>query len=307
MSQGFYQILGVEGSADGESVSNAYHSRLAELVRRLRAARKQGADVSILEGQERTLREAMSVLSDPVRRQRYDAYQRACLDGIPEDAESLWAMARTSLVDPVAVAAVEVLRTSTSLDVGTPFPSAPKPRKWVARQAAAPPPAARPPAARPAPAPAPAALPAPAARPASGPAAAPAVPAPLPPLPPLPPMSEAPPLLTPEQLVEATMPAAEPALAPASLDDIPAIMTRFGPDGRFIHAVRELRHMSLEELATETRISQRYLHAIESNDFGSLPAGTFVRGYVKEVARALGIPELGLVEGYMGLFSHHRG
>jgi hypothetical protein len=262
MSQGFYQILGVEGSADGESVSNAYHSRLAELVRRLRAARKQGADVSILEGQERTLREAMSVLSDPVRRQRYDAYQRACLDGIPEDAESLWAMARTSLVDPVAVAAVEVLRTSTSLDVGTPFPSAPKPRKWVARQAAAPP---------------------------------------------LPPMSEAPPLLTPEQLVEATMPAAEPALAPASLDDIPAIMTRFGPDGRFIHAVRELRHMSLEELATETRISQRYLHAIESNDFGSLPAGTFVRGYVKEVARALGIPELGLVEGYMGLFSHHRG
>jgi transcriptional regulator with XRE-family HTH domain len=103
------------------------------------------------------------------------------------------------------------------------------------------------------------------------------------------------------------MPAAEPAPAPASLDDIPAIMTRFGPDGRFIHAVRELRHMSLEELATETRISQRYLHAIESNDFGSLPAGTFVRGYVKEVARALGIPELGLVEGYMGLFSHHRG
>ena len=68
MSQGFYEILGVDGVADSESIAKAYHSRLAELVRRLRAARKQGADVSILEGQERTLREAMQVLSDPVRR-----------------------------------------------------------------------------------------------------------------------------------------------------------------------------------------------------------------------------------------------
>ena len=117
-------------------------------------------------------------------------------------------------------------------------------------------------------------------------------------------MSEAPPLLTPESLEPTEQVEPEPV---HSLDDIPAILTRFGPDGRFIRAVRELRHLQLEDLATETRISQRYLHAIESNDFDSLPAGTFVRGYVKEVARALDVSDLGLVEGYMGLFSHHRG
>jgi cytoskeleton protein RodZ len=60
-------------------------------------------------------------------------------------------------------------------------------------------------------------------------------------------------------------------------------------------------------MAKETRISERYLHAIESNDFDSLPASTFVRGYVKEVARALDVSGAELVEGYMVLFSQHRG
>ena len=118
-------------------------------------------------------------------------------------------------------------------------------------------------------------------------------------------MSQAPPLLTPEELAPTEQVVPEPP-AP-SLDDVPAIMARFGPDGRFIRAVRELRHMQLEDLASETRISQRYLHAIESNDFDSLPAGTFVRGYVKEIARALDVSDVDLVEGYMGLYSHHRG
>ena len=124
-------------------------------------------------------------------------------------------------------------------------------------------------------------------------------------LPPPPPISQAPPLLTPEEL-EPTEPVVPAEPAP-SLNDVPAIMARFGPDGRFIRAVRELRHLQLDDLASETRISQRYLHAIESNDFDSLPASTFVRGYVKEIARALDVSDVGLVDGYMGLYSHHRG
>ena len=287
MAQGFYEILGVDGTSSAEDIAQAYHTRLAELVRRLRAARKQGADVSILEGQERTLREAMQVLSDPVRRQRYDAYRRACVDGMPEDAEALWDAARTSLVDPVAVAAVEVLRTATSLEVGNPFPDAPKPRRWAVRPSV-PLPQAQPPAA---PAPVEA-------------APAPAVPEPTEQIPPPPPIEEALPLLAPEEVEPTEQVPTEPQPA---LDNIPAILNRFGPDGRFIHAVREFRKVQLEDLATETRISQRYLQAIESNDFDSLPAATFVRGYVMEIARALDVTDLGLVEGYMGLFSHHRG
>ena len=51
----------------------------------------------------------------------------------------------------------------------------------------------------------------------------------------------------------------------------------------------------------------RYIHAIESNDFDALPAETFVRGYVKELARALEIHEVDVVEGYLALYRQHRG
>ena len=51
----------------------------------------------------------------------------------------------------------------------------------------------------------------------------------------------------------------------------------------------------------------RYLHAIESNDFDALPAETFVRGYVKELARAIEIQEVAVVEGYLALLRQLRG
>ena len=62
MAQGFYKILGVDQQASSAAIQAAFQDQLAELVRRLRAARRQGADVTILEGQERALQEAMSVL-----------------------------------------------------------------------------------------------------------------------------------------------------------------------------------------------------------------------------------------------------
>ena len=115
----------------------------------------------------------------------------------------------------------------------------------------------------------------------------------------------------PEPAVAAPPPAPEPAAEipqePASLDDVEAIASRFGLDGRFLMAVRELRKRTLEELAEETRISLRYLHALEGNDFDALPAETFVRGYVKELSRALEIHEVDVVEGYLALYRQHRG
>jgi hypothetical protein len=281
MAQGFYEILSVGTTASNDDISGAYHTRLAELVRRLRAARKQGADVTILEGQERGLREAMQVLSDPVRRQRYDAFQRASRDGMPSGAEDLWDVAKASLVDPVALAAVAVIRSTTDLDVGNPFPESPKPRRWVSR-----------------PAPVPVAPP-----PVSIPIEA-AVPTPAP----VPQPAELEPT---ERVIESTASELEPTELDAdpvfSLDDPSAIAAHFGNDGRFLHTVRELRQMDMSDLATETRISLRYLEAIEGNDFDALPAATFVRGYVKEVARALGVSDAAVVDGYMELFSRHRG
>ncbi len=109
MSQGFYEMLGVESRASEAQIRAAYQDRLAALVRRLRGARRQGADVSILEGQERTLREAVEVLTDPPRRRRYDAYLAAGRSGMPAGAEELWEAARSAEVDPVGAAAVSVV------------------------------------------------------------------------------------------------------------------------------------------------------------------------------------------------------
>ena len=51
----------------------------------------------------------------------------------------------------------------------------------------------------------------------------------------------------------------------------------------------------------------RGVHALESNDFDSLPAETFVRGYVKELTRALKISEVDAVEGSLELYRQPRG
>lgn len=301
MSQGFYEILGVEHQASSASIQAAFQEQLAELVRRLRAARRQGADVTILEGKERNLKEAVEVLTDPVRRQRYDAYRRANRQGMPETAEGMWELAKDALVDPLAISSLDVLHQTTDLNIGNPFKVQPKPRQWAQqRQQTAPAPQ------QPAPQ-QPVQSPVSNAR-ASTPdpsteiteqierTAELAEPAVSTPQAPLPAVSE-----------PAVAPADAPVPTPPPLNDVAAIAGRFGVDGRFLSAVRELRKRSLDELADETRISLRYLHALESNDFDSLPAETFVRGYVKELARALEIHEVDVVEGYLALYRQQRG
>ena len=104
MAEGFYERLGLDHSASLDDIKAAYQRKLAELVRRLRTARRRGADVSILESRERSLREAVEVVQDRNRRRRFDAYLEAIRKGLPEDADTLWEQARSSLVDPVAAA-----------------------------------------------------------------------------------------------------------------------------------------------------------------------------------------------------------
>lgn len=52
---------------------------------------------------------------------------------------------------------------------------------------------------------------------------------------------------------------------------------------------REIRGVTLKEIADATKISKRYLEALEMDDFASLPAPVFTRGFVREYARYLGL------------------
>jgi cytoskeleton protein RodZ len=58
--------------------------------------------------------------------------------------------------------------------------------------------------------------------------------------------------------------------------------------GRYLASQRELRGISLDELAARTKIPRRNLERLESGAFDAQPDG-FVRGFVRTVALALGL------------------
>jgi cytoskeletal protein RodZ len=68
--------------------------------------------------------------------------------------------------------------------------------------------------------------------------------------------------------------------------------------GEELRRERELRGISLKEIADATKIGKRYLEAIEKNDFKTLPAAVFTRGFVREYARYLGLNAEDLVSRY---------
>lgn len=59
--------------------------------------------------------------------------------------------------------------------------------------------------------------------------------------------------------------------------------------GERLRAGREARGWSVDDVAARLKIPARYVDALESGDQSALPEATFVRGYVKAYARALGL------------------
>lgn len=59
--------------------------------------------------------------------------------------------------------------------------------------------------------------------------------------------------------------------------------------GTALRRARELKGQTIHELANITRISARWIAALEQEKFDQLPATVFVTGYVRNLARALGI------------------
>jgi len=61
--------------------------------------------------------------------------------------------------------------------------------------------------------------------------------------------------------------------------------------GENLRREREVRGITLAQLAEATKISLRYLTALEQDQFDQLPGGVFNRGFVRAVARYLGLDE----------------
>src|SRR4051794_1827995 len=71
--------------------------------------------------------------------------------------------------------------------------------------------------------------------------------------------------------------------------------------GEQLRLAREERGIALREISNHTRISMRYLEAIESDDYKRLPGGIFNRSFVKAYAKYVGFDERQALEGYTRL------
>ena len=71
-----------------------------------------------------------------------------------------------------------------------------------------------------------------------------------------------------------------------------------GNFGERLKRERELREVSPNEVVVATRISLRFLEALENEDWDKLPGGIFNRGFVRAIARYLGLDEERLLAEY---------
>jgi cytoskeletal protein RodZ len=68
--------------------------------------------------------------------------------------------------------------------------------------------------------------------------------------------------------------------------------------GEELRREREIRGISLKEIADATKISKRFLDALERNDHRTLPAPVFTRGFVREYSRYVGLNAEEMVNRY---------
>jgi len=62
-----------------------------------------------------------------------------------------------------------------------------------------------------------------------------------------------------------------------------------GSFGENLRREREMRGISLEEISSATKVSVRFLNALENSDFANIPGGIFTRGFIRAYAGYLGL------------------
>jgi cytoskeletal protein RodZ len=70
--------------------------------------------------------------------------------------------------------------------------------------------------------------------------------------------------------------------------------------GSYLKQARELKQVSVAELAQTTRIPARILSQLEDDEYERLPADVFVRGFLRSYARSLDLDEEHVLARYGG-------
>ncbi len=80
-----------------------------------------------------------------------------------------------------------------------------------------------------------------------------------------------------------------------------------GSFGEWLRRQREMREISLRDIADRTKISLRYLEAMEADRFELLPAPLFAKGFLKEYARYVGLSPDEVVNHYLAVHQPEEG
>jgi curved DNA-binding protein CbpA len=74
--------------------------------------------------------------------------------------------------------------------------------------------------------------------------------------------------------------------------------------GSFLKKIREAYQISLEEMATITKVTKTYIRAIEEENYSKLPAAVYIRGFVSQIAKTLKLPHEKVANAYLARY--HR-
>lgn len=85
-----------------------------------------------------------------------------------------------------------------------------------------------------------------------------------------------------------------PGSAEAGVAELPEVLS-----GADLRRLRESRGVSLRQIANVTKIGLRFLEYIEEDRFALLPAAVYLRGFLKEYARTVGLDPEGVARAYM--------
>lgn len=264
MPQNFYEMLGVEVGATMHDIQLAYKRKLGRLVRRKREAEKSGAPLGVLEREERDLREAIEVLTNKQRKQRYDAFRQASEERFPTQIGELWELIQDSAMEPINVEALHLLGSLTKLPISEiirrrapvedkteqisidedSIKTEPRIRIDLNKGIQVP-------------------------REVSKPA-----------------LERMPRKSTPKRerpKVKLPPKTAKPRLTVEELGQ------KYGYGGSFLQAVRENKSISIHELSHTTKVKPAVINAIEQENFSKLQSAPYVRGHLKALVNALGI------------------
>ncbi len=103
-----------------------------------------------------------------------------------------------------------------------------------------------------------------------------------------------------------TEPKPEPKSSkPAAVVLTPDILAELTADkdisGSLLKTLRETAGLTLDDMVARTKISKRYLRAIEADDYATLPAKVYTRGFVTLYAQALGLDAERVATSFMEL------